>query len=133
VPSPSVPAALEVLVVENHADTLQYLRKYLQRLGHTVRTADSMQEALAQLAEAPGDVVISDIGLPDGDGWELLERAHLPETVYALAMSGFGMRRDESRSKAAGFRHHLVKPFTPDDLDEYLAEASRERAVRSAG
>ncbi len=122
--------SLQILVVENHADTLKYLRKYLEQLGHSVRAASTMKEALQALAEAPGDVLLSDIGLPDGDGWELLERAQLPATVYALAMSGFGMGSDQSRSKSAGYRHHLLKPFTPHDLDRYLKEAARENATR---
>lgn len=122
--------ALTVLVVENHPDTLKYLRIYLEQLGHSVRTAQTMAEALEKLAEGDTDVMISDIGLPDGDGWELMRRARLPDTVYAIAMSGFGMGRDQSRSKEAGYRHHLLKPFTPDQLDQYLEEASGERARR---
>jgi two-component system CheB/CheR fusion protein len=121
---------LEILVVENHADTMKYLRMYLESLGHTVRSARTMEEALAQLAAAPCEVLISDIGLPDGDGWELMKRARLPSSVYAIAMSGFGMGPDQNRSAAVGFRHHLLKPFTPDQLDEYLVEAQQERARR---
>ena len=83
------------------------------------------------LSEGSVDVLLSDIGLPDGDGWELMERAHLPDSVYAIAMSGFGMGNDHSRSKEAGYRHHLLKPFTPDLLDGYLEEAMQERAVRT--
>jgi CheY-like chemotaxis protein len=119
---------LKILVVENHADTMKYLRMYLESLGHSVRSARTMAEALEQLAAAPCEVLISDIGLPDGDGWELMKRAHLPSSVYAIAMSGFGMGPDQSRSTAAGYRHHLLKPFTPDQLDEYLVEAQQERA-----
>ena len=120
--------ALEILVVENHADTLKYLSMYLESMGHRVRSAHTMREALEQLSAEPCDVLISDIGLPDGDGWELMLEAHLPPSVYAIAMSGFGMGPDQSRSKAAGYRRHLLKPFTPDQLDEYLTEAQRERA-----
>ncbi len=128
--SPSVESAepLAIFVVENHVDTLKYLRMYLEALGHSVRSARTMEDALQQLAaDPPVDVLISDIGLPDGDGWELMRQAHLPASVYAIAMSGFGMGPDQSRSKAVGFRHHLLKPFTPDQLDGYLAEAQRER------
>lgn len=118
---------LDILVVENHTDTLKYLRLYLEQLGHVVRTAPTMRLALAELSGKVCDVLISDIGLPDGSGWELLETAQLPDSVYAIAMSGFGMGTDQTRSKAAGFRHHLLKPFTPEDLDGFLHEASRER------
>ena len=118
---------LDILVVENHADTLKYLSMYLESLGHAVRAAHNMHEALEQLASAPCDVLISDIGLPDGDGWELMRRAHLPASVYGIAMSGFGTGPDQSRSKDVGYRCHLQKPFTPDQLDEYLVEAQRAR------
>jgi CheY-like chemotaxis protein len=118
---------LQILVVENHADTLKYLSMYLQSLGHTVREAHNVREALEQLAAAPCDVFISDIGLPDGDGWELMRKAHLPKSVYSIAMSGFGMAADRIRSEKAGYRRHLLKPFTPDQLDDCLEEAQRER------
>jgi len=128
-PSTTSTRPLAILVVENHPDTLKYLSVYLEQLGHTVRCATTMAEALEKLAAAPSDMLISDIGLPDGDGWQLIERAQSATPIYAIAMSGFGMGSDQSRSKAAGYRHHLLKPFTPDQLDQYLQEAQRERGV----
>ena len=118
--------ALRVFVIENHDDTRQTLSQLLSMLGHEVRCASSMREALAALPEAEPDVVLSDIGLPDGDGWELMERAHLPLGVYAIAMSGYGMSADKERSAAAGFRHHLVKPMDLVKLEALLDEAARE-------
>ena len=117
---------LRIFVVENHADTLKYLTLYLEQMGHTVVPATSMNEALATLPSSGCDVLISDIGLPDGNGWELLERAHLERPIYAIAMSGFGMNADKTRSKAAGYREHLLKPLDPDALDALLEDAARE-------
>lgn len=117
---------LSIFIVENHADTLKYLRMYLEQLGHRVGSAQSMQEALAALPQSDCDVLISDIGLPDGDGWSLLRCAQFSRPVYAIAMSGFGLNSDRARSTAAGYRHHILKPFVPDDLDAMLAEAARE-------
>jgi two-component system CheB/CheR fusion protein len=128
-PAESPSAHLRIFVVENHADTLKYLRLYLQEMGHTVLSAQTMKEALATLPSAHCDVLISDIGLPDGSGWELLNEAHLAGSIYAIAMSGFGMNSDRAKSKAAGYRHHLMKPFAPDELDRMLEEAARERAA----
>jgi CheY-like chemotaxis protein len=130
--SAAVPAAriLDILVVENHPDTVKYLQMYLEQAGHHVRTALTIREALAKIREQTPDVLLSDIGLPDGDGWSLISQANLPETVYAVAMSGFGMGNDHALSKAAGYRHHLLKPFTPDLLDQYLEEAAQEREAR---
>lgn len=117
---------MRIFIVENHPDTLKYLRMYLETLGHAVASARTMTEALQALPEANADVLISDIGLPDGNGWDLLRDAHLPRPLYAIAMSGLGMNADRVRSQAAGYRHHLLKPFSPDALDGLLDEAARE-------
>ena len=127
-PAEAPPRVLRVFVVENHPDTLKYLRMYLVGMGHEVSSALTMQEALVALPDADPDVLLSDIGLPDGDGWELLRRlqGRLKRPVYALAMSGFGLNADQARSRAVGFRHHLLKPFPPERLGDLLDEAARE-------
>lgn len=121
--------ALSIFIVENHEDTLQYLGHYLSMIGHTVRSARDMASALDEIPSGPVDVLISDIGLPDGDGWELMRRVkesgHSP---FAVAMSGYGMRADKDKSLSAGYRHHLVKPFGPEELDAVLKEAAAEIA-----
>jgi CheY-like chemotaxis protein len=122
----SDPRPLHVFIVENHADTLRFLSLYLEGLGHMVTSANTMAQALERLPEANCDMLISDIGLPDGDGWELLRQARLPRAVYAVAMSGFGMNADRLKSKAAGYRRHLLKPFVPGELDAALKEAAQE-------
>ncbi len=119
---------LRVFVVENHPDTLRSMRMYLELMGHTVASACTSAEAVAAVPDARCDVLISDIGLPDGDGWDLLrtlhEHGHAP--AFAIAMSGFGMNADHVRSHAVGYRHHLLKPFAPSALDAMLAEAALE-------
>ena len=119
-------APLRVFVVENHVDTREFLRFMLEELGHTVLVADTMAKALRDVPAANCDVLISDIGLPDGDGWELLGRLDLPRPIYAIAMSGFGMSSDRVRSKRAGFRHHLVKPMELEQLESILSSAAEE-------
>ena len=128
------PRPLRVFVVENHPDTLKYLRLYLETLGHEVSAALTMHDALAALPAAEPDVLISDIGLPDGTGWELMRRldGRLGAGVYTIAMSGFALHADQARSQAAGFRHHLLKPFSPDHLGDLLDEAARELAANAA-
>lgn len=128
VPAPEPPRALHVFVVENHPDTLMYLQMYLESLGHVVASARTVKEALEALGQAEYDVLISDIGLPDGDGWELLRqvlRARPARPLFAIAMSGFGMNADHLRSQQAGYRHHLLKPFEPAELNAMLEEAAR--------
>ncbi|RYD80106.1 MAG: response regulator [Verrucomicrobiaceae bacterium] len=124
----SEPPRLHILVVENHPDTLKYLTLYLEQLGHTVSAARSLKEALELASSEKCHVLMSDIGLPDGDGWELLRRAQFHEPVYSIAMSGFGTSGDRLKSKEAGYRHHILKPFNPDELDLLLEEAAREAA-----
>ncbi len=127
---------LRIFLVEDHADTLRALTRCLERCGHTVVSAPTMAEALATLPEAGCEVLISDIGLPDGDGWQLLQRlrdAGKSFPGYAIAMSGYGMDADRAKSKAAGYTQHRVKPLKSDDFEEMLKEAARtldeERAV----
>lgn len=124
--------SLRVFVVENHADTLRYLRLYLEQLGCSVTTASSLGEALDTLPKTECDVLLSDIGLPDGTGWELMERMDRPQPLFAIAMSGYGTTSDLQKSQAVGFRRHLVKPFDPDQLEDILAEAAREREAARA-
>ena len=115
---------MRILLVENHADTLRWLTLYLEDLGHTVVTARDIAEARQAWQSSEFDVLLSDIGLPDGTGWELLEQVEPRRSVYAIAMSGFGMNADNARSREAGYRHHLLKPFKTAELDKLLQEAA---------
>jgi CheY-like chemotaxis protein len=127
-PTPPAPPPLRIFIVENHPDTLLGLTMYLEQEGHTILSARTMNEALEALPKEKFDVLLSDIGLPDGDGWELLCRAKLPKSVYTIAMSGFGMNADRAKSKKVGYQQHLLKPFNPDELDRLLEEAVQKRA-----
>ncbi len=120
------PVSLRIFVVENHADSLRALQEYLEQMGHTVFSAVTVTGALAALPDADCEVLISDIGLPDGSGWELMERLSVPRPIFAIAMSGFGMREDREKSAASGFRQHLVKPVDPEELDVVLDRATEE-------
>ena len=125
--------ALRIFVVENHRDTLLYLTMYLESLGHAVASASTVKDAQDALDNGEFDVLISDIGLPDGDGWGLLRqvRARAIRPLFAVAMSGFGLNADHVRSKDAGYRHHLLKPFEPAELNVILDEAAHELTVAS--
>lgn len=119
---------LRIFIVENHDDTRFLLGLLLEQLGHTVCSASSVQEALDAIPAAGCDVLISDVGLPDGDGWELLHQLGSDRPAYAIAMSGFGMSSDRARSLTAGYRHHLLKPVEPNQLERLLDEAAAEIA-----
>jgi CheY-like chemotaxis protein len=114
---------LGVFLVENHQDTVKYIQLYLEYLGHKVTTAPDMATALEDFPKSKCDVLISDINLPDGDGWKLLEQMKERRPAFAIAMSGYGSISDLRRSRSAGYNHHLVKPFLPADLIALLHEA----------
>ena len=115
-----------MLLVENHEDTLSAMTMYLELQGHTVKSARDMKSALELAPTTQFDVLISDIGLPDGDGWELLRQLSAKQPIRAIAMSGFGMNADRSKSKAAGFRDHLIKPFLIEELEAALQKVIDE-------
>lgn len=71
------------------------------------------------------DVILSDIGLPDVNGWDLMKQLRPITRAFAIAMSGFGGEADVERSLAAGYQHHLVKPFVPATLEEVLGKVGR--------
>ncbi len=122
--------SLRIFVVEGHPDTLLCFSLYLQSLGHTVMSARTMTEALAKWPQAQYDVFISELRLPDGDGWELLEHLHVSRLVYTLAFTSLGMPADRARSQVAGYRHHLLKPICLQRIDAALQEAAHEIASR---
>jgi CheY-like chemotaxis protein len=120
---------LRILLVENDVDTRTYFKLYLQQLGHRTDTAGGVSEALSALSKSKYDVLFADIGLDDGSGWDLMrivsERS-IPVPTYTVAMTGYGLTEDRARSEAAGFRHHVMKPFEPAKLKALLAEATAE-------
>ena len=118
---------LSILLVENHEDTIMYVSRFLEHHGHEVRVGRTIHEALKRADEKEPDVILSDIGLPDGDGWNLLQQLRLKTKAYAIAMSGFGGRSDLDRSLAAGYQDHLVKPFSPNKLLDALQRAQQPR------
>lgn len=124
--SPTPSPGLRLLVVEDHHDTLSTLERLLQRRGYVVRTASSIAECMQVVLEYEFDILISDIGLPDGRGTELLEQLQkkLGQLPPAIAMSGFGMDDDIERSRSVGFIEHLTKPIEFQALQQAIARIS---------
>lgn len=117
--------SLKIFLVENNEDTLTCLSLYLHDCGHVVLSARNMAAALKILSTTPVDVLICDIGLPDGDGWQLMKqlKAMNRPLPFAIAMTGYNTRTDTEKSLRAGYHHHLVKPFLPDELEIIMREA----------
>lgn len=130
-PTLSVPAVIEskrILLVEDHQPTREVLARLLTKRRHTVKAAGSISEALLHAATESFDIVITDLGLPDGNGNELFEKLlkEAPHLV-GIALTGYGMEDDVERSKSAGFQAHLTKPVGIQILEEALARVSQEK------
>lgn len=128
--SPPVIAALpplRLLLVEDHADTARILARNLGRAGITAIQASGVKSAIALAARESFDLLVSDLGLPDGSGYDIMRHIRSTYHIPGIAMSGYGMEEDMRRSREAGFSEHLVKPI---DLRELIA-AIRRVAVKT--
>ena len=118
--SVTAPKSLRLLLVDDHADTRAVLSRLLTKSGHEVLTADSADQALKILDGGRFDVLISDIGLPDCSGYELMREAKRRQPLKGIALSGLGMDDDILRSMEAGFDCHLTKPINFQELKSVL-------------
>ena len=115
-----------ILAVDDETDARELMRRALESHGARVTTVDSAEQALAVLKTVIPDVLVSDIGMPEGDGYQLMRtiRASEPKGVHvpALALTAFARSEDRKRAMLAGFDAHLAKPF---DLAEFLLVIAR--------
>jgi signal transduction histidine kinase/CheY-like chemotaxis protein len=122
-----------VLVVDDHVDTCTGMKMMMERRGYRVTLAHTADQAVEKANQKEFDLVISDIGLPDRSGYELMQELSTTKGLRGIALSGFGMENDVSRARAAGFSEHLTKPINFDRLDEAIQMllGEPEPAVRS--
>ncbi len=118
---------MRILLVEDHEDTNRALTNLLRRRGYHVQSANSVRAALQCAADEPFDLLVSDIGLPDGTGIELMERLNTEHAIAGIALTGFGMEDDIRKSREVGFREHLVKPVDLNKLDCVIQEFALSR------
>ena len=116
--------SLRVLLVEDHEDTNRSLTQLLRRRGYEVLSAESIARAKEMAAGQEFDVLVSDIGLPDGSGIDLMQQLSSERPVFGIALTGFGMEDDVRKSYEAGFQHHLVKPIDLNKLDSLIQEGA---------
>lgn len=120
---------MRILLVEDHGDTRQVLTRLLTHWGYQVTSADNLKHGIAQLDGEPIDVILSDIGLPDGTGYALITEARRRgKDVLAIALSAFGYPAELQIAKLTGFDHHLSKPFDCQHLRTLLEEASTRKS-----
>lgn len=112
--------APRLLVVDDHHDTCTGMKLMLERRGYRVTVAHSADQAVEKAQEQEFDLLISDIGLPDRSGFELMQELHSSKNLRGIALSGFGMENDINRARAAGFSEHLTKPINFERLEEAI-------------
>jgi PAS domain S-box-containing protein len=127
----SAASGLRILLVEDHPDTAAVMADLLGDRGHQVTVAGGVAAALATVADLangdrrpPLDLVISDLGLPDGNGQELMRELSRRYGLKGIALSGYGMEEDRAKSLQAGFSRHLTKPIHPGALLEVIREVA---------
>jgi PAS domain S-box-containing protein len=140
-PAPPALAPLRILLVDDDADARDLLGMVLRRHGAEVLEAASAEDAVGAFQRAVPDVVLSDIGLPDTDGYGLIRRLRaldLPgsQAVIAVALTGWARTEDRHAALEAGFQAHVAKPIDPAELVALLSrlvQASRPAGVSGAG
>ena len=122
----------EILLVEDHEDTARVMRRILETAGYAVGHAGSVSAALDLAERRKFDLVVSDVGLPDGTGLDLMRQLYHTQGLRGIALSGFGTDEDLAASKAAGFAEHLVKPVDWERLRDAIARLILESRKESA-
>jgi CheY-like chemotaxis protein/two-component sensor histidine kinase len=126
---------VQALVVDDHPDARELVAMVLKQFGAEVETAGSATDALAALESTRFDVLVSDLGMPLADGFELIrrlrasERAHGRRVLPAIALTAYTAPEDRERALAAGFNAHAAKPIDPAELIEIVAKIARRIAA----
>ncbi len=113
---------LRILLVEDHRDTAVVMSRLLRGLGHEVMTAPSVATSLQIAGEHVLDLVISDLGLPDGSGLDLMKQLRERHSLPVIAVSGYGMEDDLRQTQEAGFIAHLTKPVNFSQVEAVLLQ-----------
>ncbi len=134
-PSPLPLEGLRVLIVDDERDTLDWMTVLLEQSGAIVQTASSATRAFAAVEQFQPNVLLSDIGMPEEDGYSLLKRVRSCETsrqIPAIALTAYARIEDRERAIAAGFQDHLTKPIDPEKLINAVIKA-RAREFNPSG
>ena len=119
---------IHALVVEDDPDGSDLIEAVLKGFGASVSTAGTARDAWSALSQHPPDIIVSDLGLPDEDGFSLMRRIRrhaLLSDLPAIALSAYTSKRDVTEALAAGFQAHLAKPVEPRLLGDTIVRVSR--------
>lgn len=115
---------LRLLLVEDHPDTAKAMARLLKVTGgHTVTVAETAADALEQAQANQFDLVISDIGLPDATGYELMAQLRDKYGLRGIALTGYGIEDDHQKAIDSGFVAHVLKPISINTLTSAIAQA----------
>jgi CheY-like chemotaxis protein len=116
-----------ILFVEDHPDTARIMARVLRSSGYQITSAHSVAAALKAAAIQTFDLLISDIGLPDATGYDLMRELRRRYNMNGIALSGYGMEEDVRKSLDAGFIEHMVKPVNFTQLEAAIGRALPKR------
>lgn len=119
------PGNLRILLVEDSEDAAEMMSELLALMGYECTVASRVGIARRLLGQQDFDVLLCDMGLPDGDGIDVLKDFDTSRGQMAIAITGYGMQQDIQRSIAAGFSEHMTKPIDFDRLERALMSAKR--------
>jgi CheY-like chemotaxis protein/nitrogen-specific signal transduction histidine kinase len=117
---PAVLSHRRVLLVDDHHDTCLGMKRMLERRGYQITIAHSAEQAVEKVRTQDFDLLISDIGLPDRSGYELMREVLLNKPLPGIALSGFGSEQDINQAREAGFAEHLTKPINFERLEKTI-------------
>ena len=119
-PERDVESHRRVLLVDDHHDTCLGMKRMLERRGYQITIAHSAEQAVEKVLTEEFDLLISDIGLPDRSGYELMREVRLNKRLPGIALSGFGSEQDVNQAREAGFAEHLTKPINFERLEKTI-------------
>jgi CheY-like chemotaxis protein len=115
---------LRLLLVEDHVDSAELLAELLEHNGHAVKVATSASAALALASANEFDVLVSDLGLPDASGYELMQQLRERYAIKGIAVTGSTRASDDERGREAGFSMYLTKPVSLRTLSAALEQVA---------
>lgn len=118
-------SSAHLLVVEDHLATARALKQYLEIMGYTVTLAGTVAEAVIAAGARAYDLLLCDLNLPDGTGWDLLEILKRGGAVRAIAFSAFDDAHHIAHSRSAGFLDHIAKGTNPGELVRRIERARK--------
>ena len=119
-PDVAVTSDRRLLLVDDHYDTCLSMKRMLERRGYQITVAHSAEQAVEKVRTQEFDLLISDIGLPDRSGYELMRELRLNKRLPGIALSGFGSEQDVNQAREAGFAEHLTKPINFERLEKTI-------------